>query len=92
MLAFTHCQVRDSRPYLLQMGFKRKGLSMMLVIILLHTCHFTELVLSVSTDFVSIKGLKDALSNIRKNIATFGKILETRTIKVTGLLSKWTVR
>ena len=26
------------------------------------------------------------------NIATFGKILETRTIKVTGLLSKWMVR
>ena len=43
---------------------------MMLVIILPHTCHFTGLVLSVSTDFVSMKGLKDALSNIRKNIAT----------------------
>ena len=70
MLTFIHCQVRDSRPYLPQMGFKRRGLSMMLVIILLHTCHFTGLVLSVSTDFVSIKGLKDALSNIRKNIAT----------------------
>ena len=26
------------------------------------------------------------------NIAAFGKILETRTMKVTGLLSKWTVR
>ena len=31
-----------------------------MLVILLHTCHFTGFVLSVSTDCVSIKGLKDA--------------------------------
>ena len=31
-----------------------------MLVILLHTCHFTGFVLSVSTDRVSIKGLKDA--------------------------------
>ena len=77
MLTFIHCQVRDSRLHLLQVGFKRRGLSMMMAIILLHTCHFTGLVLSVSTDFVSMKGLKDALSNIRKNIATLQRLAKS---------------
>ena len=41
------------------MGFKKRGLSIILVI-LLHICHFTGFLLSVSTDCVSIKGSKDA--------------------------------
>ena len=60
---------------------------MMLVIILLHTCHFTGLVLFVFTDFVSMKGLKDALSNIRKNIATLphlAKSLRQSLLKLLG--------
>ena len=60
-----HCPVRDSGPYLLQMGLKRRGLSIM-VVILLHTYHFTGFFLSVSTDRVSIKGLKDAFKQYPK--------------------------
>ena len=51
--------------FLFQMGFKRRGLRIMLVI-LLHTYHFTGLVLSVSTDFVSMKGLKDAFKQYQE--------------------------
>ena len=64
-----HCPVRDSGPYLLQMGLRRRESNIILVI-LPHTCHFTGFFLSVFTDHVSIKGLRMRLSNIQNKIAT----------------------